>query len=139
MAEFGMNVLNDQDENLRGENNPYRQSEDPVRKEYVEDRSEFLEDEAYGINESLAASDAKNQNMPGPGDDDDEDDDDLIPIEGDEEEDEFPDIDDHGNKPDHIHHFDPGSVSHMGTDFVPKHKGRSSGRMIDHEPGLSKL
>lgn len=89
--------------------------------------------------------------MPGPEDDDfgdqDDDDDELIPIETDDdddflaEDDDNDDIDDVMEEKKEIPHKEHGHHHHIDiSHVVPSEErpfGRTSGRMIDHEPGTS--
>ncbi|HUH32564.1 MAG TPA: hypothetical protein VLZ28_01345 [Daejeonella sp.] len=139
------------------EDNPYSEAENPAGNgNYGATIGDSLNREkGYG-------TDPISNIAPGPGDEDDLDDDDddllddddddtLIPIEGDDEDDGFlsadddddvipgTDMDDDDMLDDDDDLDDDSSVNrsttgNIGTDFS-RNDGRTTGRMIDHEPG----
>ncbi len=138
--------------------NPYNKAEDPSEgKGEVSASSENSNrDEAYGENAGVMSStDFKNSDLtPGPGDEDDEDDDDsLIPIEGDDDDDLLGDDDDDDDLMNDDDSITPiadeddddedggdinrSSISDMGSNISGRETGRTTGRMIDHEPGTA--
>lgn len=154
MAAFNNQFLNDQEESLS--NNLLLTDE-----RMVDDELKALTDA------DIFPADPQGQAftagvIPGPDDDYDEDDDDdsLIPVE-DDDEDDYPDLDDDDDIPDADpdgdedddddfldDNFDDdqeddedrintASRSDLGTDASKRDHGRTSGRMIDHEPGIS--
>ena len=75
---------------------------------------------------------------PGPGDEDDDDDDSLIPIERDDDDDLLGDDDDDdllGDDDDDD--INTRNISDLGSGFSDRSNGRRTGRMIDHEPGIT--
>lgn len=130
---------------------------------------EQFESERFGENSGILNSNIMNDYSvsPGPGDDDDDltDDDDLnidddeddtlIPIEEDDEEDSLDTDDDDENVPgtdmdnddlvdddedlDEDTSVTRSSTSDMGSSVSTRDLGRTSGRMIDHEPGVTNI
>ncbi|NEU08081.1 hypothetical protein GZH53_07125 [Flavihumibacter sp. R14] len=123
--------------------------------------------EAYGEGSGIWNSwTSSNSTQPGPGDDDDDDlddddllddDDTLIPIEGDDDDDSLLDTEDDDDiipgtdmddgddlldDDDDDFDVDDSGVNRsttgdLGTNISRRDDGRSTGRMIDHEPGTS--
>ena len=130
---------------------------------------EQFESERFGENSGILNSNIMNDYSvsPGPGDDDDDltDDDDLnidddeddtlIPIEEDDEEDSLDTDDEDENVPgtdmdnddladddedlDEDTSVTRSSTSDMGSSVSTRDLGRTSGRMIDHEPGVTNI
>lgn len=128
-----------------------------------------FENERFGENSGILNSNIMNDYSvsPGPGDDDDDliDDDDLnidededdtlIPIEEDDEEDSLDSDDEDDNVPgtdmdnddlvdddedmDEDTSVTRSSTSDMGSSVSTRNLGRTSGRMIDHEPGVTNI
>jgi hypothetical protein len=130
--------------------------------------SELARDEAFGENAGLNQTNriSNSSITPGPGDDDDDLDDDddflddddegtLIPIEGDEEDDDallsadededvipgtdLDDGDDLLDDDDDDSDISRASLGDLGANSTSRDQGRSSGRMIDHEPGTTEI
>lgn len=144
--------------------NPYTEAENPAGNPNSSATmgNDLNRDEGYGENSGIINTNSiSNSNItPGPGDDDDLDDDDdllddddtLIPIEGDDEDDNLlsadddddvipgTDMDDGDDLLDDDDDLDDDSsvnrstTGDIGTDFS-RNDGRTTGRMIDHEPG----
>lgn len=155
MTTLNENNLNDQDENLR--NNP--QDDDAHTDQLGENTgSSAMEANEYEKKTTGVDSNSfKNSDLtPGPGDEDDDDDDTLIPIEDDDDDDLLNDDDDDDflNEDDDVvpgtdmdaddlddddddedSGVDRNKMGDMGSNVTGHNEGRTTGRMIDHEPG----
>ena len=150
-------------------NNPYTKAEDPAGNPNWHVSNNLSGDEAYGENAGIINSNSisNSDQTPGPGGDDDDfdddddllddDDDTLIPIEGDEEDDNLlsadedddvipgTDMDDGDDLLDDDDDLDDDSgvnrstMGDMGSNVSGRNDGRTTGRMIDHEPGTSDI
>ena len=148
-------------------NNPYRKAEDPSGIDRMGGQSddERRRNEAFGENAGISNTNSISNSglQPGPDDDDDMDDDDdllddddtLIPIEGDDEDDSLLSDDDDDIIPgtdmddgddllddDDMDDDDDSGVNRsttgdIGANITRRDDGRTTGRMIDHEPGTS--
>jgi hypothetical protein len=132
----------------------------PVAKALQEDRSK-AENKGWENNQpGITTNNENDQRVPtvtpqndngvsGPddddfGDDDDDDDDELIPIETDDDDDFLTDDDDDVDDlldEDEDADVDPNAHSHIDISKIAPNEdrpfGRTSGRMIDHEPGIT--
>lgn len=145
--------------------NPYHQAEDPLRTQPGSLSQDEAFGENSGILSSDSITNSDQTRGPGGDDEDFEDDDDdlldeddedtLIPIEGDEEDDGLlsadedddvipgTDMDDGDDLLDDDDELDDdsgvnrSSMGDMGSNVSGRNDGRSTGRMIDHEPGTS--
>ncbi|HEY1024478.1 MAG TPA: hypothetical protein VGE26_04890 [Sphingobacteriaceae bacterium] len=160
MAQNQNQFLDDQNDDLRnkGTSHDVRVDNDdigenteqtPLAKSYTEEAQRNSEAEGKGWENNKPGITTANEGderiptvtpyndngLPGPDDDDDMDDDDdydeLIPTEGDEDVDEDEDDLVDKNADQHI------DVSKVGGESASRPFGRTSGRMVDHEPGIT--
>ena len=164
MTAFEETSLDDQNENLR---NTLPGNDASTGRSGVNTSSSVLEiPDRYEETEDPEQKVGIYNITPGPGDEDLDDDDDdyiddddagsLIPIEGDEEDDDSlldadededvipgTDMDDGDDLLDEDDDYDSdvnsSALGDIGSNISGRAKGRSTGRMIDHEPGTSEI
>lgn len=107
--------------------------------------------EEYVGEDNFTGMSTNNEGYPGPGTDDEDDDDELMPVETDDTDDDLLPVEDDdddlliddddddllGDEEDDDSDVNRSTTGDLGTNVTGREPGRTSGRMIDHEPGTS--